>query len=62
MGESLTQQRRVKEEGLRIVNFCCQGRRRTVPDEEAPANYVPTMAATEGSEGESNDWGEVVTR
>ena len=44
MGESLTQQRRVKEEGLRIVNFCCQGRRRTVPDEEAPANYVPAAA------------------
>jgi hypothetical protein len=26
MGESLTQQRRVKEEGLRIVNFFDQGR------------------------------------
>ena len=26
MGESLTQQRRVKEEGFRVVNFFCQGR------------------------------------
>ena len=44
MGESLTQQRRVKEEGLRIVNFCRQGRKMTVPVEEAPANYVPAAA------------------
>ena len=27
MGETLTQQRRVKEEGLRVVNFFYQGRR-----------------------------------
>ena len=44
MGASLTQQRRVKEEGLRIVNFCLVGRARTVPQEEAPANYVPAAA------------------
>ena len=44
MGESLNQQRRVKEEGLRIVNFCCQRRKRTVTDEKAPANYVPAAA------------------
>ena len=44
MGESLTQRRRVKEEGLRIVNFCQQGRSMTVPDEEATANYVPAAA------------------
>ena len=44
MGETLTQQRRVKEEGLRIVNFCRQGRKMTVPVEEAPANYVPAAA------------------
>ena len=44
MGETLIQQRRVKEEGLRIVNLCCRGRRKTVPDEEAPANYVPAAA------------------
>ena len=44
MGESLMQRRRVKEEGLRIVNFCRQGRKMTVPVEEAPANYVPAAA------------------
>ncbi|EHL79664.1 hypothetical protein HMPREF1015_02765, partial [Bacillus smithii 7_3_47FAA] len=26
MDESLTEQRRVSEEGLRIVKLCCQGR------------------------------------
>ena len=26
MGESLMQQRRVNDEGLRIVKFCCRGR------------------------------------
>ena len=44
MGESLTQRRRVKEEDLRIVNFCQQGRNKTVPEEEATANYVPAAA------------------
>ena len=44
MGESLTQQRRVKEEGFRIVNFCREGRRMTVPRKKAPANYVPAAA------------------
>ena len=44
MGGTLIQQRRVKEEGLRIVNLCCRGRKKTVPDEEAPANYVPAAA------------------
>ena len=44
MGETLTQQRRVKDEGLRIVNFCHKGRKRTVPYEEATANYVPAAA------------------
>ena len=44
MGASLMQQRRVKEEGLRVVNFCPKGRRMTVPLEEAPANYVPAAA------------------
>jgi hypothetical protein len=33
MGESLTQQHRVREEGLRVVNLFCQGRIMTVPDE-----------------------------
>ena len=52
MGESLTEQRRVNEEGLRIVKFCYREERRmqgmvserTVPDEEATANYVPAAA------------------
>ena len=44
MGESLTQQRRVREEGFRIVNLCLWGRKMTVPKEEAPANYVPAAA------------------
>ncbi len=38
------QQRRVREEGLRIVNLSYQGRRMTVPEEKAPANYVPAAA------------------
>ena len=44
MGASLMQQRRVKEEGLRVVNFCPKGRTLTVPLEEAPAKYVPAAA------------------
>ena len=44
MGASLMQQRRVKEEGLRVVNFWPKGRTLTVPLEEAPANYVPAAA------------------
>ena len=52
MDESLTEQRRVSDEGLRIVKLCCQGRMYglgnelvlTVPDEEATANYVPAAA------------------
>ena len=49
MGESLTQQRRVDDEGLRVVKSCCRGRNLalselTVPYEEAPANYVPAAA------------------
>ena len=46
MGESLTQRRRVGDEGPRVVNPFRQGRSRkvTVPAEEAPANYVPAAA------------------
>jgi hypothetical protein len=46
MGGSLTQRRRVGDEGLRVVNLFQQGRSRevTVPAEEAPANYVPAAA------------------
>ena len=52
MGESLTQQRRVSDEGLRVVKLCGEGRKAvwliprglTVPPEEAPANSVPAAA------------------
>ena len=44
MGETLMQQCRVREEGLRVVNLSCQGRILTVPEEKAPANYVPAAA------------------
>ncbi len=52
MGESLTQQRRVCDEGLRVVKHCQEGRKNggvtapemTVPPEEAPANSVPAAA------------------
>ena len=44
MGESLMQRRRVRDEGLRVVNLFQQGRTQTVPAEEAPANYVPAAA------------------
>ena len=54
MGGTLTEQRRVSEEGLRVVKLCHVGRtaergnalRVTVPQEEAPANYVPAAAVT----------------
>ena len=44
MGESLTQQCRVSEEGPRVVNLFIFGKMMTVPKEEAPANYVPAAA------------------
>ena len=44
MGATLTQQRRVRDDGLRVVNRFQQGRTLTVPAEEAPANYVPAAA------------------
>ena len=58
MGESLTEQRRVSEEGFRIVKLCCQGREslsgngqaRTVPGEKATANYVPAAAVKRRSQ------------
>ena len=34
----------MQEEGFRIVNCFRQGRKKTVPKEEAPANYVPAAA------------------
>jgi hypothetical protein len=44
MGETLMQRRRVSDEGLRVVKLCLQGRKMTVPEEEATANYVPAAA------------------
>ena len=52
MAARLTQQRRVGEEGLRVVKPCQVGRKvssrngwnLTVPPEEAPANSVPAAA------------------
>ncbi len=51
MGETLTQQRRVSDEGLRVVKLCQEGRNYrfntpvlTVPPKEAPANSVPAAA------------------
>ena len=52
MGESLTEQRRVSEEGLRVVKLCCEGRTAhtgngmgvTVLYQKATANYVPAAA------------------
>ena len=53
MGESLTEQRRVRDDAFRGVNRFCQGRRpgqpgETVPGEEGPANYVPAAAVIRG--------------
>ena len=44
MGATLTEQRRVQDEGLRIVNCFTEGRERTVPQQQVPANYVPAAA------------------
>ncbi len=52
MGESLTQQRRVSDEGLRVVKLCQVGRTRDMlisycadgTTDEAPANSVPAAA------------------
>ena len=52
MGESLTEQRRVSDDGLRVVKLCCKGRMirlgneadLTVPYQKATANYVPAAA------------------
>ncbi len=44
MDASLRQQRRVRDDGLRVVNRFSGGRGRTVPPEEVSANYVPAAA------------------
>ena len=44
MGATLTEQRRVEDDGFRIVNSFSGGRARTVPQESVTANYVPAAA------------------
>ena len=44
MGESLIQQCRVSDEGLRVVKLFQQVKMMTVTTEEAPANSVPAAA------------------
>ncbi len=46
MGESLTEQRRVRDEGLRVVNRCQRGGKRKLDraSEEARAKFVPAAA------------------
>jgi hypothetical protein len=44
MGATLREQRRVEDDGLRVVNSFSGGRERTVPPEQAPANSVPAAA------------------
>ncbi len=56
MGETLTQQRRVSDEGSWVVKLCLVGRNHmmpihrvlTVPLKEAPANSVPAAAVIRG--------------
>jgi hypothetical protein len=44
MGATLNEQRRVQDDAFRSVNCFSRGRERTVPEEEASANYVPAAA------------------
>src|SRR5260370_42087254 len=44
MEATLTEQRRVQDDAFRRVKCFSVGRERTVPQEEAPANYVPAAA------------------
>jgi hypothetical protein len=50
MGETLTQQRRVEDEVPWDVNSFRSGRIMTVPEEEAPANFVPAAAVIRGGQ------------
>ncbi len=58
MGETLTERRRVGDEGCKIVKPCQEGRNAgeqtvtslTVPPEEAPANSVPAAAVIRGEQ------------
>ena len=44
MGETLMQRRRVWEDGPLDCKPLSSGTKMTVPEEEAPANYVPAAA------------------
>ena len=44
MRESVTEQCRVIDDGLRVVKICQGGKTVMVPPEEATANYVPAAA------------------
>ncbi len=50
MGETLTQQRRVEDEVSWDVNSFSIGTIMTVPEEEAPANFVPAAAVIRGGQ------------
>ncbi len=58
MGETLTERRRVGDEGRKVVKPCQEGRTQTceqcvcltVPPEEAPANSVPAAAVIRGEQ------------
>ena len=44
MGESLTERRRVRDEGLRVVNRCQRGANFELSSKEAQAKFVPAAA------------------
>ncbi len=55
MGETLTQQRHVRDDAFRCVNLCRQGINApsgelNVPVKEAPANFVPAAAVIRGGQ------------
>src|SRR5580704_6069727 len=54
MGESLMQQRRVRDEGFLSCKPLSAGTIVTVPAEEAPANYVPAAAVIRRGHGKSD--------
>ena len=44
MGESLTERRRVRDEGFRVVNRCQRGAKFERSSKEAQAKFVPAAA------------------
>ena len=48
MGETLTQQRRVCDEGFRVVKHCRKGIILKVLYKKGPANFVPAAAVIRG--------------